>query len=277
MPTELRVNNKTNPPTPAEGAGHSGEGRFATIEIGSESLVRDSRGRFKENPPLLGEAAHLRTAIESVLGKTYDVDSEVFIALGQYGFDVRSRNAAQDDWVRRDHEVVGLLTSALRTLEMNAEADKPLSLARLKISTHVFAALRALAAIQALEAEALLRTSDGTVSHFPDVDSDVLAAARGVSDKDVAVNGPITGIDTNREGRLLIRIDYGSWIHVTKGVLQDLCEWLSNNKSIRGTAKDKDGTLKIDTFEVRDTQQQPGLPYGRRKHPRPVVPAEPVS
>ena len=261
---------KPNAPVQTDAAAGGDASRYATIEARSDKLTLDNRKHFKEYPELLGEFACLRVAVEHLLGKAYLVDRECFIALGLYGLDFRGTHTAQLDWVKRDHELIVSLAASLRILEANALSDRPKKLSKLGVSTHAFSALRAIAAIQKLEATLVLTTSEGTVSHFPLVDPDHLAAARGGDDEEVPVSGAITGVDSTREGRLLLRVDHGSWMHATKGTLPELCAWLAEGKSIHGKARLKDGLLTIADFDFLTTQQQPPLPYGRRSQPRPV-------
>jgi hypothetical protein len=157
--------------------------------------------------------------------------------------------------------------ASLKKLEENAKLDRPIILAKLGVSGHSFSALRAIAAIQKCGAELVLKTSDGMTSHFPTVDANVLAAARGDDDADVPVNGLISGIDAGRDGRLHVRVEQGSWIHTTKGTLVELCTWLSEQKAIVGTASLRDGTLTIDDFRLLTPPVQSGLPFDRgRRH-----------
>lgn len=219
----------------------------ARIKILHERLIADTDGKLSEVPELLVAVEMLRGAVKKYSGTAFNVSTQPYIQVGEYGILISLAQTSQSDNKISDryHALPESLHYSYAKIIKNAESERPFSLRTLKIPHRDMPILKALGKLHKLQVITTLTTDDGQVSQFPRVESKYLNESKADIFESKKIEKQIAGIDLGSHKEVLVRFYKSHWICIQFATYSQTCLKLAAGVKVNGLLEVIDGVWTI--------------------------------
>lgn len=234
---------KTHRKKPADDPAPFPKSGCALVQVLHERLAADAEGKLSEMPELLAPVEMLREAIKKYSGAGFNVSTQPYIKVGEYGVRIWLQETKQHDSEisNRYHALTVSVHHWYEAIVKNAESERPLSLKALNIPKKILAILKALAKLGKLSVDTILTTEDGQVSKFPHVGYKYLSATEGEVQETKVIQHLLIGVDLGANKQLLVHLEKSHWLALHFSDFANACLMASQGHLLVGTAEIIDG------------------------------------